>query len=217
MTWLVPILYALSALATVLAWALAFRRAEHRPVAYLLTIGLATDAARHVLTVFVIRPIAVSFGNAPWTGWARAAGVLDESLFMAWPVAIIGASLVVFLKRRVWPAWVTYAALIAWVAIAHPMTLDGSLQRFFTAVQLVSSMIAIGCGLTWYRSDSKTQSTTAQLALALIAGVELVSIAFAWRVDIFTKWHLAQAVYLVLYATLIIIQGGIVWQNSRSQ
>jgi hypothetical protein len=216
MTWLLPALYALAATATILAWALALRRPEHRPIAYLLTVGLGSDAARHVLTVKVIRPAALAFGDTPWTGSARGAAIVDEVLFIAWSVAMVGAALVVFLDRRAWPALASYAALVVWIAAAHPMMLDGSLPRFYTVVQLASSAVCVGCALTWYIGAHKP-ATTAQTCLALTVAVELLSIAFSWRVGIFQQWHLSQGVYLVLYGVLILIQGGILWQHSRSR
>lgn len=216
MTWLVPALYALSSLATVLAWALSLRRVEHRPIACLLSVYLAADVARHFLTKYAIRPAIKSFGDAPWTGWARVAAVVDESLFIAGPLALVGTALVVYLGRKTWPALVAYLALVLYLIITHPMTLDESLPRFYTAVQVASVAIATGCGLTWYLRV-KTPATSAQACLSLAVAVECLSLFFSWRVGVFTKWHLAQAIYLVLFGALTLIQGGLVWQHSRSR
>jgi hypothetical protein len=210
-------LYLLSAVATALAWALAQRKAEHRPIAYLLTAGLGADVARRILrTLYLGAEIKRLGPDVPWTGWPRVAATTSHALFLAWPASLASAALVVFLRRHAWPPFAVYVAAVAAIVVFHPIAGNGSLGRAFTAAQLASVAVSIGCGLTWYLGPSKPPTSTAQTALSLIVGVELTTIAFAWRRGIFTDWHLTQAVYVVLYAVLIIMQGGLVWQSNRS-
>ena len=210
-------LYALSALTTVLAWMLARYRAEHRPVAVLLTVGLGADVAQRILRTFYLNAAIEQFGtDVPWIGTARLAANLSQALFLAWPAALVGAAIVVFLRRSAWPAGAAYAAAVAGIVVVHPIAGDGSLARALTAAQLAAVLAAIGCGLTWYLRPSDELTSTAQAALALIVGVEFITLGFAWRTGIFASWHLSQAIYVVLYAVLTILQGGGVWQSSRS-
>jgi len=210
-------LYALSALATALAWMLARRRAEHRPVAVLLTVGLGADVAQRTLRTFYLGAVTQRLGaDIPWTGLARLAATFFHALFLAWPAALLGAALVVFLRRGAWPAGAAYAAGIAWIVVVHPIAGNGSLAQALTAAQLAAVLASLGCGLTWYLRPTTEPTSTAQAALALIIGVELTTLAFAWRTGIFANWHLSQAIYVVMYAVLTILQGGFVWQSSRS-
>lgn len=212
------VLYALSALATVLAWMLARHRAEHRPVAVLLTLGLGADVAQRALRTLYLSAVTQRLGaDVPWTGPARLAATLFHALFLAWPAALVGAALVVFLHRSAWPAVAAYAASIAAIVVIHPIAGNGSLTRALTAAQLAAVLVSLGCALTWYLRPTTEPTSTAQAALSLIVGVELTSLAFAWRTGVFANWHLSQAIYVVMYAVLIILQGGFVWQSSRSQ
>jgi len=55
--------------AVVLAWVLASRRAEYRPVAWLLTAGLVIDVGRHLYDLAVLAPLRDELGvDVPWTG-----------------------------------------------------------------------------------------------------------------------------------------------------
>ena len=47
----------LLAIAASLAWGLARRRPDHRPIAWMLTIGLVGELAQHLLDVAVIAPL----------------------------------------------------------------------------------------------------------------------------------------------------------------
>jgi len=210
-------LYALSAVATSLAWVLAQRKPEHRPIAALLAVGLGTDLARRVLRATYLGAEINRLGHdTPWTGWPRVAATASHALFLAWPAALVGAALVVFLARRAWPSMAAWAVAVSAIVITHPIAGNGSLGRMLTGMHLASLAAAVGCGLTWYLGPSRKQTTTAQAALSLIVGVELTTLAFAWRAGIFAHWNLTQAVYVVLYAVLAIMQGGLVWQSSRS-
>jgi hypothetical protein len=214
---MILVLYLLSVVATGLAWTLARKRPEHKPIAVLLSIGLGTDLARRALRALYLGEAIKRLGSdTPWTGPERIAAIVSHALFLAWPAAMTGAALTVFLGRRAWPVVVAYAALITAIVIVHPIAGNGSLGRMLTAAQLASVAVSIGCGLTWYLSRSTKPTSTAQAALSLIVGVEASTIAFAWRAGIFVSWNLTQAVYVVLYVVLAIMQGGFVWQSSRS-
>src|SRR5271170_1747470 len=114
-------LYALSVLATVLAWTLARRSAEHRPIAYLLTVGLASDLAVKALRWFYLNDVIARRGvDVRWLGVERAAGHATDALTMTWPAALVGAALVVFLARRPWPALAGYVVAVSVLVITHP-------------------------------------------------------------------------------------------------
>jgi hypothetical protein len=137
----------------------------------------------------------------------------DAALFLAWPAGIAATALVVFLGRRAWPVALAYAATAGAVIVAYPAIRGALLARLYTAAELAAVLVAVGCGLTWYRGSSNERTTTAQASMSLTAAVELGTIAFSWRADIFASWHLSQVAYLLLFAVLILLQGGYVWMR----
>ena len=204
-----------SAAATSLAWALARKKSEHRPIAYLLTAGLASDVAQHALRPMLLQWIA-TLGDATWTGWPRATAHLYQALFMVWPTGLAAAALFVFLGRKPWPVIACYAAVVAGVVALHPKARDGTLPRVYTAVQLACLLVAIGSAGSWYLASRQTRARadTAQASLMFILSVEAPSLAGAWRFDIFSNWHLSQIADLIMFALLILLQGVMLWTSS---
>lgn len=215
MTWLAPLLYALSAVATVLAWVVARRHPAHLPVALLLTVGLVADIVRRAITRSVLLPEIARIGDAPFTGWPRVAAHVDDALFIAWPAALAGAALVAFLGRRAWPVAVAYLVTLTGVVVAYPATRGAVLARVYSAAQLAAVMVALGCAITWYRKPTAEKTTTAQAALALVVSVEFGTLALSWRSGVFDNWYLSQIAYLILFVVLILMQGGIAWSSTR--
>ena len=193
--------------AVVLAWILASRRPEHRPVALLLSIGLVVDAGRHVFDGAVLAPLRDSLGVAtPWTGWARVAGFLADAVTLVWPAAILAAVLVVFAGRKPWPALAGWACVVAVLAVAHPIAGDGSQARALAlAGHAHAIMASAGIVLAWYRRTTEPAGS-ARLALALIVSAEAISLLGAWRVGPFERWPIAQILYLALFGVLVLAQ-----------
>jgi hypothetical protein len=217
MTWLVPALYVALVIATALAWALARRKPEHRPIAYLWTVGLASEVALSALRPVLVQ-VRATLGDATWTGWPRVAAHIDQALFMAWPAALAATALVVFLGRKPWPVMACYAIIVAAVVALHPKARDGSLPRVYAAVQMTGLLVAVGSAAMWYLRSRQTRgrATTAQAVLMFILAVEVPSIAGAWRIGIFANWHLSQIAYLIMVVLQILLQGVFLWRSSRS-
>jgi hypothetical protein len=201
---------------TAMAWALASKRREHRPIAVLLSLGLAAEVAQRALSVAVLAPLRAALGvDVPWSGWARAAGLLYDAVALTWPAALVGAALVVFAGRRPWAALLGWSFAVAAFAGAHPIAGDGSQARAYTAVQTLAVAIAAGLGLGWIRGRA-TPATTAQYALAMMVIAELVSLLGAWRVGLFEGWPIAQALYLVMFGVVALVQGRFLWTSPQS-
>jgi hypothetical protein len=211
--WLVPVTYALSALATALAWVVARRRAEHRPIALLLTLGLASDAVRRLLFVYAIGPGYVVAAGGPLTGAARGAFHVEQALFLAWPAAFTAAALAIFLKRRPWLVAGAWALMSGAVIVAYPTIRGASLQRVYLGVQAVSLAASCGFLLAWFRSADRGVAV-AHGCIALVLVTELVSLMIGpWRADLFTAWPIAQGSYAVVFLSLILMQGGALWMT----
>jgi hypothetical protein len=209
--------YALAVVAVALAWALARRRAEHRPIAALLTVGLVADVCRRALAVLILDPTHARLGSAPFTGWPRVAGHAGEALFLAWPAAIAAAAIAVFhlgtpeAKRRghLAIAAVYGAALLALV-VTYPITRGDTLVRCYLAANLAAIVVGIGATGTWI--SARRLPEVQHFAIALVVVAELVSaVAGPWRLDLFGSWSLAQVSYALLLGVLIALQGGLLW------
>ncbi len=96
-----PLLYALSGVAVVLAWAAARRRPEHWPFAGLLTLGLVSDVIRWALQRWAMPPPLLD--NPPLTGWIRIAGYIEAALYVAWPIGIAAVALKTLAQRSMRP------------------------------------------------------------------------------------------------------------------
>ncbi len=211
---LVLLTYGLSIVATGLAWAVAWRRAEHRPIALLLTLGLVTDVVRRVLH-FVLVPGYAAAAGGPLTGWYRLAGNLATADFLVWPAAVAAAAVVVFLERRPIVVAVVWAAVSAGLAAAYPQVRGAALGRVFLVAELAALLVATGSIVTWVRRGLGPEVHHVSIALVVAARLCAV-VAGPWKVNLFGAWPLAQVGYAALYAALIIIMGGSEWTRSSA-
>jgi hypothetical protein len=158
--WLPPVLYAESALATALAWAVYKRRPEHRPIAWLLTIGLTSDVALRMLHVWYFDEAVARLGvDTPWHGWPRVVGHVSDALSIAWPAAVAGAAVAAFLGRKPWAVLGSYVVCVSGFVVWHPVTGNGSQAKALAACELAATLVAVGCALTWYRTSTKSATT----------------------------------------------------------
>jgi hypothetical protein len=211
--------YLMAAAAAALAWAVSRARPIHRPVAALLTFGLAADLARRALRELVLAPAYPALAGAPATGWLRIAGHMDQALFLGWPAGVAAAAIWICLGRRPWPVAVGYALSEAGLIASYPEIRGAMLRKPYLAIQLGCLAIAVGAFLHW-AVFRKTPPTVSRWIVALIVTTEVVSVAAGpWHLGLFVKWDLAQVVYAMLYSMLVLIQGGWLWaiRNSPSR
>jgi hypothetical protein len=213
----IALIYVFSALATALAWALSRRRPQHRPVATLLTFGLASDLAQRALKAYVLTPGYAALGKAPATGWLLVARHADQALFLAWPAGLAALTMWVYLKRRPWPIALGYAAAVLGIVIlGYPAIRGPDLHKPYLAVELACVAVATGAFLHWiaFRKDPPTATHWMTI---LMVGTEVAGIiAGPWRLGLFSSWNVAQFGYLLLYATLVAVQGVVLWMISSS-
>jgi hypothetical protein len=208
--------YAVVLAATALAWTLARRRPEHRPVAVLLSVAIVADVAVHLYDVAVIAPLRAELGLGPWTGWARAASVLYNAAQLAYPAILVATVLHVFKAARPWLAAIGWTFAVAYFVVAHPVGGDGSQARALTIADAAAATVALAVVVRWY-ARARQPATSAQYAMALIASAELASLIGAWRVGPFAAWPVSQVLYVALYAALALVQGRYLWTSPRLQ
>jgi hypothetical protein len=208
-------LVALSVVVTALAWAVARRRADHRPIAWFLTAALAADVLRWPLRVFVIAPArAARIADEPFAGWVRATWHVHEALFLVWPVGIAALFVWLFLRRRPWAIGVACAALVAYLVATYPETRGAVLQRWYLGAELAAVAVSVGACVQWLW---RRESPKLPHACAIMIGcVEVALFIGPFRGNVFTTWDLARLGYVILYVALAVVQGGSLWGSGST-
>ena len=213
MTPLVWTLYILAALAAVLAWAVARRRRSYLPIAWLLTFQIVSDVIRRVLRELVLLPQYAKLGGAPSTGWLRVAAHVEQCLFLGWRVAIAALAVWIFGKRRPWLIAAVFVAVEIALIVGYPAARGALLQKAYLGVELAVLCVSIGFFLRWY--FGRESRTLEHFVTGLIIALEAAMITGGpYREIIWINWDTAWGILLVLYVTIISIEGW-VWARSR--
>lgn len=203
--------YAVLGATTALAWTVAAKRAEHKPIALLLSLLFASDLIRRALRTFVLDPAR---SEAPFHGAARVAAAVDVALSLSWPAALAGAALVVFVRRSARPAAVAWGLAFGGLAAAYPAARGLVLARAYLAAEVAACMATLVCAVIWYRGSTE-RTNVAQAVLVILLAGEIASLV-VWPMGPFDKWQLVRAMNFVTFGVVMLIQGGSLWE-SRSQ
>jgi hypothetical protein len=211
---MIAALYALALVAAILGVVLARRDTEHRPVAAFLLFSLASDIIRNRLLAWVIQPARAMLGSVPFSGWVRVAADIEGVLFVAWRAGIAALAVWMFIRRRPWGVVVATVAAVAFMVATYPR--GEELRRFYLVAELASLCLALGCFISWLVSDRKV--TIPAVSSAIIVAVEFAFVTGGpYRADIFANWISAQNMLVVLYVSLIAVQGVSIWRLSTSE
>ncbi|WP_437310277.1 hypothetical protein [Sorangium sp. So ce388] len=208
----IPTLYGLAVLSAVLAWLVARHRPEHRPIAWLLGYGLASDVVRRVIRLNVLQPARAELGGAPFTGWVRVAGHVESALFVGWIAGVAALAVWIFGRRRPWGVLAAYVVAVAVLVAGYPTFRGELLGKAYLALQLSALCVSIGFLLRWFAS--RERATVHHVATGLIIITELSMLAGPYRFGVFTTWELAQSMLIALYVTIIPVQGVAIWRRT---
>lgn len=203
-------LLALSAAVVTLAWWVAARRPDHRPVALFLTLSLASDLVRWALTSWVLIPERARSGGVPFTGWHLVVCHIDRSLVLALHAGLAALAMWVFLRRRPWAVAVAWALAVAALAVTYPITRGEVLQRCYLAAELATLGVVSGCYVMWWWRREKPNFSN--VCALLLGSGEVAILIGPYSRNIFTSWDIAQAMYATIYVVLLILHGGILWR-----
>lgn len=206
-------LYGLALMAAALSWAVARGRAPHRPVAWLLTFQIVTDLARLGLRELVFKPYYPRLGGGPATGWLRVAAHVEQALFVGWRLALLALVVRIFGRRHPWPVFLVYAAIVLGLIVTYPEVRGELLQRVYLAVELGVLCVSLGFIIRWYSGRQPWTPETVVTALLVTLGATMV-LAGPYRVSIWTGWDKAWSALLVLYISLIAVEGW-VWRSMK--
>jgi hypothetical protein len=144
---------------------------------------------------------------------------VDEALFLTWPAGLAATGVVLFTARR-WPALLIgflWAGAVVCLAASYPAVRGEALRRVYLGAQLAALAVVVAAIASfWWRREAGM--TPARACLMLCAGTDISDlIAGAWRWGFWTRWDLNQAVLVLLYSILIVLQG-VLWSSRyRSQ
>src|SRR4051812_3600237 len=130
--------------ATGLSWVTAKKYPEHRPIALLLSFGLASDVLRQALQWWVLGPAYAELHGAPATGWLRVLVHMEQSLFVAWPISLAAVPFKRFLRKPIWWLGLAYLAFELGLVLSYPAVRGQSLQRVYLGWQLACLAVAVG-------------------------------------------------------------------------
>jgi hypothetical protein len=206
------VLLGLVGVSAIMAWALAQRRSDHRPIAWLLSVGFFGDAMQWALSVHVIAPLRTALGEGPWTGWADVAGCIVDAVWLAWPAAVLGAAI------KVYTNWSTWLALAGWaLALAATRSIDAEPGGVLTAAQATAAAISVAIATAWLRRCRTAEPISpARAVLTFLIAHELVSLLAARWVGPFARWHVLQGSILLVLAVVIALQGRSLWATKLS-
>lgn len=209
-------LYLLAITLVALAHHAAGVRRHLRPVAWLLSAGLAIDLVRRACRVWVLEPAAASLGAAPLSGAPRVVGHLSQGLFLAWGAGVLATCWKVFADRW-WKAAVGIWGLVWGVAvIGYPTIRGGVLAQVYRGwVILVVGLSAVAVGVFVKKRSRPRQEHAAALWIlaieaALLLGPYLSS-------DPYRTWWTAKVAVAAMYIGLIpIFLWGSLWKAPTS-
>jgi hypothetical protein len=187
--------------ATVVAWALADRRPEHRPFAWLLSVGLAHDVALHVVgAVYVNHP-------------SPALEHLSAALFLVWPASIAGTALFLLAGKRAWPVAAGWAVAVLAIVVTDPKASTGRLDKALAGIGLAAILVAAGALVAGAIRRRLAGATCAWIALAIVMVAEIVSLTAVWRFGLFDDGLLFPGAHLAAFSALVVLQGGAFWRS----
>lgn len=198
------------ATAAALAWAIARgtwspRWPFYRSTAALLTWLFAADSARWCLQYYILRPARAALGDEPYPWPERLAWFADLALQLSWSFAILAACLVVYLRRRPWPALAGWLGAVAILSALYPGLRGLPLLH-------VEAGIATACWLAcawagWRSVRAGDVWLASHMALVPILGAQAaVLVAVAWGADPVGDHPIARLLQGVGYVLLLAYQ-----------
>lgn len=116
------------------------------------------------------------------------------------------------LKRRPWAVGAVWALVSIALTVGYPTLRGAVLARCYTAAELGSLLIGVGCFASWLprRRERLPGLHTTVVTLLLAVGLGGLVVG-PWRFGIFDQWVLAQIAYAIVYAVIFVLEGGFLW------
>lgn len=177
-----------------------------RPLFPLITFALVNDLVTRGLEEAL--DLAPKVAKHPFKGVYRALYHAHDAVQTAWPFAVAGLALWIFLPARrkltVDVLLGTWIGLACGMVVVYPMT-SVAIARMNLGVELAVVAITAGCAFwTW----SRTRWGGIHTATLLLAGGEMViAIVGPYATDPFNSWEVARAIYFCEFVGVAIWLG----------
>lgn len=210
MRWLV-VLQSLHVLAAAIAFTIARRHRDYRPVAVFLAGTALADLA---LAALLTAGAPETLSDAPLAGLARFVGHARQGLYLVWPFGLAGLVITVFSGRfpRMIPG--VYGVTLTVLVVGSPILDTVLLRRLYLGIELAALLSAISAVLRWPRRG-EALTVPHVMTLVLLSG-EIGLLLGPWHHDLFAGWDAGRMMYSTAYALLIVLQLGILWRSPAS-
>lgn len=184
----------------------------YRPVALVLAWAPLHDVAQWAIGAF-----AKAGAAKPYAGAAALWFHLEAALLMSWPAALLGVALVVFRRRRPWPAAALWAVASAGAALAYPaLRLEPRWWFYaaFTALCCAGAFLLGGLEIARRIRDSEVVMIHHAVPMALTIGQASAIFAYANGRPV-EEWSTARLVQGIAFGSVVGYQTLKLWMNRR--
>lgn len=185
------------------------RTPQYVPIAWTLTWSLASDLGRAALQYLVL-----DFAPVPFDGLARIAFDAEQALNFSWPAALVGAALVVYLRRRAWPAAVVWLVVSFASAASYPELRAAQRLTAHAFTWTAAMLVVVYAAWESYVVRRHVWRAPQQALGILSSGTLSVSVVVLWTRDPVGDWCVARYVQMVALGLLMVYQ--VVQLRSRS-
>jgi hypothetical protein len=207
----------------VLAWLIVIGSKSRRPsngyipIATLLTWLTASNLMRALIQVFVLREVRAILGpDAPYDGPLRLLYFVEIAVRAAWPFALLGASMLVFLGRRPWISivgWVAATAILCWLYPEIRRQPQARIEAYVALACWAASALAAWWGHFMRRTDRPSCYVPMSMMLGAQLSVTLVVRFGSYPQD---DWTIARVVQGTVYVGLLGYQAWILGERQTS-
>lgn len=190
-----------------LAFALARRRPEHRPVALWAGAALGSELVR--LAILTWCPWIMVGG--PHEGRRQAIFHLDQALFLVEPVGLAALSWVTLLRRRPWAPLAAGSVVLAALVLGYPAPFRGAaLGTAYAVVHAAACVATVASFAAWTRRRAHVRPWH---AATLFAGaLEAVLLAGPYAPPALAPWaDWSESVILALWGGLFALHVASLW------
>jgi hypothetical protein len=189
----------------------------YAPIAVLLTWLTASNMLRAAMQLMVLRPARAILGpDLPYDGPSRLIYFAELSIRNAWPFALLGAALLVFLGRTPWIAllgWIAASVALCWLYPELRREPQARVEAWIAAACWAATIAVGWWGHFVKRSDRPPCYIPMALMLAAQASVTLVVRFGSYPQD---DWTIARIVQGTVYAGLLAYQVWILEEQQTS-
>jgi hypothetical protein len=173
-----------------------------RPIARLLTMGLAIDLLRRVAREAVVGPALDAAKGLPLAGWERWVAHASQALFLGWGAAVLATVALVFLGWSYRNVLLLWGAAVLRAALGYPELRGALLMRFYGWWTLLVVLASGACVVRFAMKRVRPRQEHAAALWILLVEASLLAGPYLGG-DVVALWWTAKIAYAVMYIGLI--------------